>query len=226
MCDIEFLKNQIKNNLTIEEVITHYLGFAGRGGRWKCPFNHDEEHLNLAVNGKRSWRCFSCQESGDEIKFVMKLFNLDMKEAMQKIADDFGLCCEADPAEIQAMRMKEQALRRRREREKQQKANIEKYEIVVLTRIAKKLAELEHLIKYNTPFNINNIENYSKSASCGSYFKALKQLDWYNTLYDIVSENDIQNETYYYIYPADTKKDKETRKIEFLRKIYKGELQI
>lgn len=58
-----------------------------------CPF-HDDHHpgsfgVNLDTGG---YNCFSCREKGgDIIAFTQRLYGLSFNEAVQKLADDWGV---------------------------------------------------------------------------------------------------------------------------------------
>lgn len=66
----------------IERVITHYLNPNNPKKRIKCPF-HDGKSNHLQVYPKtNTYYCFSCQATGDVIKFVMGYTKSDFKEAV------------------------------------------------------------------------------------------------------------------------------------------------
>lgn len=52
-----------------------------------CPFHGDDKFGNFKINdNKNLYKCFSCDEYGDGIKFVMETENVGFKEAVIKIA--------------------------------------------------------------------------------------------------------------------------------------------
>ena len=57
-----------------------------RNGMACCPF-HDDKNPSLKVDTR--FHCFGCQEDGDVIDFVGKLFDLSPKRAAEKLAEDF-----------------------------------------------------------------------------------------------------------------------------------------
>lgn len=59
-----------------------------RNGMACCPF-HDDKNPSLKVDTR--FHCFGCQEDGDVIDFVGKLFDLSPKRAAEKLAEDFGV---------------------------------------------------------------------------------------------------------------------------------------
>lgn len=53
-----------------------------------CPF-HDDHHPSLKLDQR--FYCFGCNASGDVIDFTAKLFGISLKDAAQKLAEDFGI---------------------------------------------------------------------------------------------------------------------------------------
>jgi DNA primase len=77
----------------------------------RCPF-HDERTPSFGVNPlEKVYHCFGCQASGDVFKFVMETEGLDFAEALQTLADRFGVELETEAEDPQAA-----ARRQRRER--------------------------------------------------------------------------------------------------------------
>ncbi|MFC2169768.1 CHC2 zinc finger domain-containing protein [Acidobacteriota bacterium] len=59
----------------------------------RCPF-HDDHNPSFSVNKKNGtwlWHCFSCEKGGSYIDFVMGKENISEKEAIELIADWYGL---------------------------------------------------------------------------------------------------------------------------------------
>lgn len=59
-----------------------------RSGMIVCPFHNDK---NPSMKVDRRYYCFGCGETGDAVDFVSKYYNLNKKEAAEKIASDFGI---------------------------------------------------------------------------------------------------------------------------------------
>ena len=66
----------------------HYGIDVKRNGMACCPF-HDDRTPSMKVD--KRFHCFGCQEDGDVIDFVGKLFDLSPKRAAEKLAEDFGV---------------------------------------------------------------------------------------------------------------------------------------
>ena len=80
----------IKNSVTMEQTVEAALPEVKiRHHRMPCPF-HNGQDDNLRLY-KDSYFCFVCHESGDEIKFVQKLYGLGFFDAQKWFADKFGL---------------------------------------------------------------------------------------------------------------------------------------
>lgn len=97
------------------EVVGRYtqLKKAGANFTGRCPF-HEEKTPSFSVNPvEKLYYCFGCGEGGDLIKFVQQKEGLDFTQAVELLADRFGveLRYEQAPAD--------DAARRRRDRVRQ-----------------------------------------------------------------------------------------------------------
>ncbi len=83
--------HQIKDRVTVTDVMSKYGFETNRKGFMKCPF-HSEKTPSFSVyaDGKKFY-CFGCGESGSCIDFVMKLFSINLGQAILRIDNDFGL---------------------------------------------------------------------------------------------------------------------------------------
>jgi DNA primase len=67
-----------------------------------CPF-HDERTGSFHVRpDKKHYHCFGCQASGDPFSFVMETEGLDFKQAMESLADRFGVKLETEDEDPEA----------------------------------------------------------------------------------------------------------------------------
>src|SRR4051795_12816115 len=83
------------------------------GTRWTglCPF-HDERTPSFSVNGEEKlYYCFGCGEGGDAFKFVQETDGLDFQDAVELLAERFGVQVEREEDDPRA-----EQRRRRRER--------------------------------------------------------------------------------------------------------------
>lgn len=82
---------QIKEVLTMREVLEKYLGAPNYAGKYLCPF-HGDKHPSLSINNRTNkFKCFACGESGDVVDFAEKYFQLSQKEALLTLSNDFHL---------------------------------------------------------------------------------------------------------------------------------------
>ncbi|MDE7439526.1 MAG: DNA primase [Clostridia bacterium] len=83
----------LKEKLNIVEVAGSYVTLDRRGGSyWACcPFHH-EKTPSFAINETdQYYHCFGCGESGDVIKFVREMENIDFMDAVKMLAERAGL---------------------------------------------------------------------------------------------------------------------------------------
>lgn len=84
------IAERIKECVTIEDILTRNGYKTDRYRRIPCPIHNGKNKGSFSYN-KSSFFCFSCQEHGDVITLVQKLFNIEFKSAISKINNDFSL---------------------------------------------------------------------------------------------------------------------------------------
>lgn len=82
---------ELKMRNPIEDVVGRYVELkrAGRNLVGRCPF-HSEKTPSFTVFSD-NFHCFGCSAGGDVITFVMRMENLDYKDAIQFLADRCGM---------------------------------------------------------------------------------------------------------------------------------------
>ena len=84
---------QIKERLSIEEVVSSYIKLdrAGANLKAKCPF-HNEKTPSFFVSPERgSYYCFGCGAKGDIFTFIEEFEGLDFKGALKILAERAGV---------------------------------------------------------------------------------------------------------------------------------------
>ncbi|MBN2082971.1 DNA primase [bacterium] len=87
------LKEAILSQVNIADVIGQYvaLTMAGRELKGSCPF-HDEKAASFHVNtDKGLFHCFGCKAGGNVIDFVMRIENLEFVDALEWLANKYGI---------------------------------------------------------------------------------------------------------------------------------------
>ena len=87
------ITEELKDRIDIVELISRYVHLKRRGANYfgLCPF-HSEKTPSFSVNPKgRFFHCFGCGASGDVITFYMKIENLDFKDAIKELAQQYGI---------------------------------------------------------------------------------------------------------------------------------------
>ncbi|MDE6001688.1 MAG: DNA primase [Clostridia bacterium] len=83
----------LKEKVDIVEVAGGYLTLERRGnGYWACcPFHHEKTPSFCINSSDQYYHCFGCGESGDVIKFVRELENIEFMDAVKLLAQRAGL---------------------------------------------------------------------------------------------------------------------------------------
>ena len=92
----------IKENVDIVDVVSDYVRTLKKSGKnWLglCPF-HNEKHPSFTVSNEIGfYKCFSCGESGDVVRFLMKIENISFVEALVILAKRAGVPLEMSAEE-------------------------------------------------------------------------------------------------------------------------------
>lgn len=85
--------DKLRSSILASEVVGKKVKLKSRGkeSQGLCPF-HNEKTPSFTVNDvKGFYHCFGCAAHGDIISFVMNTEGLEYKEAVIKLANDFGI---------------------------------------------------------------------------------------------------------------------------------------
>jgi DNA primase len=99
---------EVREKARIDDVVSSYVTLRNAGGgslKGLCPF-HDEKSPSFHVTPSRGFfHCFGCQEGGDVITFLMKIDGLTFGEAVERLAEKYGVLLrreDGDPREERA----------------------------------------------------------------------------------------------------------------------------
>jgi len=82
---------KIKQTISSRQIADYYGLKTDRKGFTKCLF-HNEKSASLKLyDGSKGFSCFGCNQTGDSVDLVMKLFNIDKWQAVVRISNDFSL---------------------------------------------------------------------------------------------------------------------------------------
>lgn len=98
----------IKNRLSVDEVIGSYIPIQSNGANYKCvcPFHQDKTPSLIISPQKQIWHCFGCGVGGDIFKFVEEYEHISKQEVLQILAKKAGVELEknisqkSDPARV------------------------------------------------------------------------------------------------------------------------------
>ncbi len=93
------LVEEVKARIDLADLVSSYgveVRPAGSSKKACCPFHHEKTPSFNINETKGFYHCFGCGESGDAIKFVMKMDGLTFVEAVRKLAERTGVKIEED----------------------------------------------------------------------------------------------------------------------------------
>ena len=83
----------LKDRIDIVEVVSRVVTLKRAGSSYKgvCPFHSEKTPSFVVSEQKQIFTCFGCGTSGDAIEFVKRYYNLDFSEAVEKLAQEYGV---------------------------------------------------------------------------------------------------------------------------------------
>jgi DNA primase len=105
--------DRLKQTADIVEVVSAHTDLRRQGARWVglCPF-HDERTPSFSVDAQEKlYHCFGCGVGGDVIKFVEEKDGLGFAEAVELLADRYGVELEREQEDPRAEARRQQRRR-------------------------------------------------------------------------------------------------------------------
>ncbi len=93
MKDLREYVSELRDKVNIVDVVSRYVKLkkSGRNFVGLCPF-HEEKTPSFVVSPeKQIFHCFGCGASGDVIKFLMRIEDIDFKAAVKELAKEAGM---------------------------------------------------------------------------------------------------------------------------------------
>ena len=106
------LFESVKAAVTLRQAAETYGLPVSRNGMTCCPF-HEDRNPSLKLN-EDYFFCFGCGARGDVIDFTAKLFGVSLKDAVTKLAADFGVSEDARQVSVRQNPFRLDELRCRR----------------------------------------------------------------------------------------------------------------
>ena len=86
--------DELKSQIDIVDVIGRAVQLKRAGANYKglCPFHNEKTPSFVVSPQKQIFTCFGgCGASGDVVSFVKRYYNLDLNEAVEKLAGEYGI---------------------------------------------------------------------------------------------------------------------------------------
>ncbi|MBF0254778.1 MAG: DNA primase, partial [Candidatus Omnitrophica bacterium] len=90
--------DEIQDRSDIVEVVSQYAALKRSGRNFKgcCPFHTEKTPSFMVSPDKQIFHCFGCGVGGNVFSFLMKIDNLDFREAVRRLADRAGVILPED----------------------------------------------------------------------------------------------------------------------------------
>ena len=80
---------ELKQSLSMEEVVGQYGFHPNRAGFISCPFHNGDRTPSMKIY-KRDYHCHACGANGDIFSFVMGMDNCDFKTAYKALGGSYS----------------------------------------------------------------------------------------------------------------------------------------
>lgn len=80
--------DEIKQQYSMREIVGRYGFQPNRAGFIHCPFHTGDKGASMKIYEK-DFHCFGCGANGDIFTFIMKMDNVDFKEAFQSLGGTY-----------------------------------------------------------------------------------------------------------------------------------------
>lgn len=210
---------KIIERVSIEEILGRYWCEPDRTGRYKCCFHNGKDN-NMLVKNNFAY-CFVCNQSGNAVNAVSSIFNLSVKQAIAKIDEDFGLGLGKPLTAQEKRKYAEQ--KKAREVAKKKQENLEQFCGECLKAILEKLRIADNYLlqkQFNGIVNSAEMYQYSDTLDFVMCEKAKERKRWLEWLWSLFTGDT------HYLVEEDFCAIYGTGKVEILRKVYKGEIEI
>lgn len=120
----DYIIDEIKNKISMKELLSYYGIEINKRGFIKCPFHQEKTASVKIYDGDKGFYCFGCGAGGDVIDFVQQYFNLNFKQALVKINQDFnlGLPINDEISQSKKIEIEKRAYKRKQQIKKQKEA--------------------------------------------------------------------------------------------------------
>ncbi len=84
---------EIKSRCNIVDVISSVVPLKRAGTNYKgiCPFHNEKTPSFIVSEQKQIFTCFGCGATGDVIEFTKRYHNISFQEAVEKLAQQYGI---------------------------------------------------------------------------------------------------------------------------------------
>ena len=102
MSRLEYIKEEIRERVTIKQVVEYYTDKKIVKGVCNCPLHHEKTASFTINESKQLYYCFGCGAGGDIFKFVQTYLGIDFKSAVAQIDKDFALGLSGEKISVKA----------------------------------------------------------------------------------------------------------------------------
>ena len=116
-------KEEIKENVTMREVVERYGLEVNRAGFVSCPFHKGDRDPSMRIY-KDSFHCFGCGADGDVFTFVRNMEHCDFRTAFEILGGTYSKPTAADRIARQVRKMQQASAMRKKQKERDERGKL------------------------------------------------------------------------------------------------------
>ena len=91
----------LKEKIDLVEVVSSYISLKKSGKNFKacCPFHKEKTPSFVLEKGDGYYHCYGCAAHGDAISFLVHFLKISFVEAVEMLAEKFGVTLQYDKGE-------------------------------------------------------------------------------------------------------------------------------
>lgn len=144
MSRLYYIKEQIRERVTIKQVVEYYTDKKIVKGVCNCPLHHEKTASFTINESKQFYYCFGCGAGGDIFTFVKSYLGIkEFKDVVAQIDKDFALGLSGEKISVKAqIEARERKKKRALELQEQARKDLEYSELCAQYRLTHELLKI------------------------------------------------------------------------------------
>lgn len=135
--------DEIKENVSMMDVLEMYGLRVGKNGYLSCPFHKGDNTPSMKIYPK-DYHCFACGAHGDVFTFIMQMDGVDFQDAYRTLGGEYPKAKDDKAYKIRLFRAR---------KSRETKQNIDKMNVRKKQEMLSEIDNLREILRYAEPFS-------------------------------------------------------------------------